>query len=326
MSRSPWTMAGLCVLLFAAAAFAQDMGSDWTLNGFVDASYFLDANTSSSTFGLDQVEVDIIRETDQGIVLRTDLETQGDQIGDVEQGFLLYRPAFINGLDILFGKFNAPMGFEALDAPDMYQYSHSLLFNQLPTNFTGLELGYSINETMSILAWVTNGWDVNYDNNEVRSFGGRTNASFGALSLGLSGVTGLEDNDQLFPTSLADLDLSFTGMENLLIGGELLYGKRSSRSVSSNKTEWKGAMVMGNYQVNEWLAATLRFDMLTTRITGTDASQNSITFAPLFTLGDGMGALIEYRLFNSDRDIYSDSNGNPTGMSQQIAFEMTYTF
>ena len=67
-----------------------------------------------------------------------------------EQGYVTRSRAGSQDLEgnypiLTFGKFNAPIGFELLDAPDMYQYSHSLVFSRgLPTNLTGAMLAMDL--------------------------------------------------------------------------------------------------------------------------------------------------------------------------------------
>ena len=122
-------------IFFTPFLSAEEDKTDKTLNisGFVDASYS-DADFSAGTFRLDQVEIDITKKLSNKLSLRADIyylaSTSAltfDSI--IEQGYLTYTLFVGNGLNISVGKFNAPIGFELLDPIDMYQFSHSLVFD-----------------------------------------------------------------------------------------------------------------------------------------------------------------------------------------------------
>lgn len=327
----------LCTLLMFTAASAQD---GWELSGFADAAYTVDFASKANQFSFDQAEIDITRSVDDYLVLRIDLESNGQNIGTVEQGFMLFHPEQIENLAVLFGKFNAPMGFEALDAPDMYQYSHSLLFDYgLPTNLTGVRLDYVLSEQLSMMAWVVNDWDANAENNEVKTYGARFNFEAETFNVGASAILGLLDAAQNTNRTVFDVDAAFTGIDNLLVGGEFNMGTISFDIPNVDNSTWMGIMVMGNYTINDWLGFTLRYDMFMDNEdyvfgyglmdgsgNAVGVTRSSLTLAPLFTLGDGMGALIEYRMDMANEDVFFDADGKPAGSNSMLAFEMTYTF
>lgn len=97
------------------------------ISGFVDTSYVYDDNAESNTFSLDQIELDIEKTISDATSLRTDLnfvngdEEDGLTVDEImEQGYVTFGCPILNGTKFTFGKFNAPIGFELLDAPDMY--------------------------------------------------------------------------------------------------------------------------------------------------------------------------------------------------------------
>ncbi len=143
--------------------------TDLMISGFIDASYS-DAEYDVSSFGIDQVEIDLEKKLSDKLSLRADLEyvkgVNGTFDNIIEQGYVTYALDVANGVDITIGKFNAPIGFELLDAPDMYQFSHALVFDHgLPTNLVGVMGGYAFNDQVDVALYVVNGWDNNADNN-----------------------------------------------------------------------------------------------------------------------------------------------------------------
>ncbi len=330
----------LIALLVAVSAVGFAYAGDGMLDvsGFVDASYFGNMNNNSNEFGLDQVEVDLGKTLEEGIALRADIEwvkDGNDWAIDLEQGYLEYRFDFLPTVGFTFGKFNAPIGFELLDAPDMYQFSHSLVFdNCLPTNLTGLMINTNLGYNLDLAAYATNGWDENTETNEVKTYGGRLGYTHCDLfTVGASAILGSFDADQTLSRTVIDIDLGVTPVENLLIGAE--YNMGSIDVKDGDTFNWTGFMVMAHYDLNDWFGFTARFDsvddsdsqlFLNDLGVGLGETRTSLTFAPTFVLGDGIGALIEYRMDSSDQEVFTDSDNEPSKNESVIAFEMTYTF
>jgi hypothetical protein len=346
---------------------AQSCNSNGTcISGFVDASYGGNLDESLDSFGFDQAEVDIARCFGKHGYMQVDLEwvnDGGEWTAGAEQGFLVYKTGCKHDLAFTMGKFNAPIGFELLDAPDMYQYSHALVFDHgLPTNLTGAMVTLSPAEGVDVAAYFVNGWD-----NDVRhvkgpkTFGGRLAYTMGDLfTIGFSGITGrqtdtwMEENPivhtftdssgtdmeiivpgeiEISATSdrtVIDIDVTYTPMADLLIGGEFNMGTVTVVGTET-ESEWKGIMGMGHYDFTPLLGLTVRYDWFDDpdnhAFDGTVAeSRTAITIAPTFALGDGMGALIEFRLDSSSEEVFTDSDGVAKSSTSSVALEMTYSF
>ena len=94
---------GLALIVFTLsisygkANAAEALGFD--VSGFVDASYFVDDNADSNTFGLDQVEIDIEKEIKDWASVRLDLQhcPSGSQASCAGSGGRrLYRTGLFN--------------------------------------------------------------------------------------------------------------------------------------------------------------------------------------------------------------------------------------
>ncbi len=309
--------------------------NEFNITGFVDASYFLESQTGHGSFGLDQVEIDVERTIGDIGSLRFDVEWVSDGAGgfdpDVEQGYVTYSPEFVGGNTFTFGKFNAPIGFELLDAPDMFQYSHALVFDYgLPTNLTGLMFSTGCN-TFDFSGYICNGWDVNVDPDNDKSIGGRLGVAISdAGGIGFSAIHGTETTDDLSTTKLTvfDIDLAYDPKENWTMGGEINFG---SNDLGEETATWWGFLVMSHWDFSSIVGTTIRFDYFDdqdhSRLGGTEAEvRTAFALAPTFVLGDGMGALIEFRLDSSDQEVFTEKNGDPSKTAIAMAFEMTYTF
>ena len=368
LRRFPVWLAVLLLATFPAAA--QEKSGDGTdpggdsavsglveISGFVDASYTYNSLDDSNTFGLDQVEIDLSRNLGDIGSLRADLEWVSDGEGgftlDAEQGYVTLDLGL--GRDegnypiLTFGKFNAPIGFELLDAPDMYQYSHSLVFSRgLPTNLTGAMLAMDLGDGIDVVVHLTNGWDQNVDTNTNKMFGGR----FGyrhedVVGIGFSAMHGDEEvtvlnssvENPVSNLTVYDIDLTLTPAPGLIIGGEYNYGKRELDFWDS-ETKWNGYMVMAHYSLTDVMGLTGRYDYFNTStrtVTSSapglihtfesDKTHQALTIAPTFALTDGLGFLMELRRDFADAAIFGDPDeGEQEKSMVNFAFEMTYSF
>ncbi|MFQ5736647.1 MAG: outer membrane beta-barrel protein [Thermodesulfobacteriota bacterium] len=333
--------AGFAVLLGAAAftpvAMAGDVDTAFKINGFVDASYS-DADSGDGTFSLDQVEIDVQKKINGKLGVRADINYLSTGVSTfdelVEQGYVTYDLAVGNGATFTFGKFNAPIGFELLDPVDMYQFSHSLVFdNGLPTNLTGVMGSYAFTDMFDASVYVVNGWDNNADNNAGKTVGGRLGITpVSGVNLGLSVISGTMETTATTGDrrTVFDADLTVTLVERLTVGAELNIGneERASLAVSGEDAKWTSYLVMAHYDFTDWLGLTARYDYFDDR-GGTRLGnsmrerEKSYTVAPTVALGDGAGLLAEYRRDESSENVYGTV---PDDTKDTFAVEFTYSF
>ena len=351
----------LVVLMIAAFPASAQENADPAvsglveISGFVDASYTFNNLDDSNTFGLDQVEVDLSRNLGDIGSLRADLEWVSDGEGgftlDAEQGYVTLDLGMGRGEGnyptLTFGKFNAPIGFELLDAPDMYQYSHALVFdNGLPTNLTGAMLSMDLGGGIDVVVHLSNGWDQNVDTNTDKMIGGRLGYSHEEMGgIGFSAMRG-DEKGLVGNLTVYDVDLTLTPAPKLLIGGEYNYGKTDLNEVNVENS-WNGYMVMAHYNLTDVMGLTGRYDRFTweyspidfTRIAARrsgaqdhppdnlEVTQQALTIAPTFALTDGLGFLMELRRDFSDDELFGDPGSGKREKSMvNFAFEMTYSF
>ena len=324
------------------------------ISGFVDASYTYSNLDDANTFGLDQVEIDLSKNLGGIGTLRADLEWVSNGEGgftlDAEQGYVTLDLGLGRGEGIYptltFGKFNAPIGFELLDAPDMYQYSHSLIFsNGLPTNLTGAMLAMDLGGGIDVVVHLTNGWDQNVDANTNKMIGGRLGYSHEELGgIGFSAMRG-DHVDPLTPwgsqlvsnLTVYDIDLTLTPAPGLIIGGEYNNSKRQPKQSPDHDLNWNGYMVMGHYRLTDVMGLTGRYEYVNTSTTiplrqggrgnVLSQTQQALTIAPTFALADGLGFLMELRRDFSDDKMFRDpETGDAEKSMVNFAFEMTYSF
>jgi Putative beta-barrel porin-2, OmpL-like. bbp2 len=140
----------------------------------------------ANTFSLDVAELTVERAptSPHDVGVRIDIATgetiprvaaaNGSSAGpfDLQQAYLYY--VMENGLRLDLGKFVTPAGIEVIEGYDGYNdlYSHSFSFLYGPFTHTGVKLSYAM-KTLTIAAYLVNGWDVLIDNNTDPSFIGQ---------------------------------------------------------------------------------------------------------------------------------------------------------
>ncbi len=319
----------LAMLLMAASAPAQDTA----MTGFVDASYFENLANRAGEFGLDQAELDVDHQASEKTLLRADLEwvkVGDDFVAQVEQAFLQYTCSA--DWTFTFGRFNAPIGFEKLDPDEMYQYSHSLVFDYgLPVNLTGAMIGKTLGERFDVVGYGVNGWDINAESNKIKTWGGRLGYTGDISGAGVSVIGGKEGGGgaQEFNRTVFDADLGCTP-DGWVFGADINHGKVTRGGADAT---WSGFLVMAHHDFTDRMGLTVRADYFDDqdgyvfgKVGGEAQTRSALTIAPTFVLDDGFGALIELRVDKSDQNAFADSDGKPTDMSTSVAFEMTYGF
>ena len=303
------------VLLFSSLVKPQ---TNLVISGFVDGSMAIPVDDGDMGFSFDGLEIDLEKELATGVALRADIDfaepfipmTEADDVvfgANVEQAYVIFTPLKIGdgGPTVTFGKFNAPIGYELLDAPDMYQFSHSLVFDYaLPTNLSGISVAHDVGAGLDVVAYLANGWDVNAPDSSM-IFGGRLGyTGIDGLAAGVSGIQ--DDSGDNF---VIDIDAAVTMVPNLTLGFEFNTGHKDD--AGDGITGW---LVMGNYSFGNF-AITLRQDAW--------GAAGSTTISPSMGIAEGAGVLFEYRL---DTGTFDDDGVYTKGKNTSAAIEFTFTF
>jgi hypothetical protein len=304
------------------------------LTGFIDASYLNNLESSKSTFGFNQAEVDIQRPIEQIGEFRIDLEMTNGQSDEfdytAEQGYIMLSPSTFGQSKFVFGKFNAPIGFEGADPVDLFQSSYGLIAeNCLPGNLTGLMISSQLGSAMGLSLHVSNGWDNNFDSNNKKTVGGQFNYALGEkINFALAAIRGADSDSSEDMLSVYDFNLGFNPVKNLLIGGEINFGEQTG---SGQTGQWRGALLMSHVGISDHFGVTGRYDYLQDRdgiCFGNDLNETrqAVTFAATYNAGNGLASVAEYRFDLSDYNVFESNGDQLSKHSSNLTFEMIYEF
>ena len=323
------------VLLTALPVAAEEESADLNVSGFIDTHYGKllksgdgEATNNSGGFFLDAVVVYLDKPLGEKYRVFADLGFYNDGGASVDQAFAEGR--FLDDqLTFTFGKFDAPIGFELVDAPDMYQFSHSIVYdNLIPGYHTGLMANFAPNDWFSVIAYVTNGIDTDFEDNKEKAIGGRLGVSFEKFGGGVSFVRANTTNDadggynEDASTQIIDVDLAATPVENLTLGGE--FNLNTEDDGTSDRTAM-GILAMAHYDFithdTYTLGCTLRGGYIDWDADN-DMTQTELT-AALTGVLDPAGAtfVLEYRMDDVD---YKDAPDDTD--THAIALEWVFLF
>jgi len=203
------------------------------------------------------------------------------------------------GPEIVFGKFDSPMGIERDDAPLNYQATESFNFTfGRPVKFTGVQLHQAFSEHFEGWAILANGWDQDPDNNKGKTFG-----AYGmwipksGLHIGLGEILGPESDGSEGGTrkeTIATFQLQ--PASNIVIGAEGNYGTEPFVA-SESSSEWYGGLAFIHYRFPKQFAVTLRYESFRDRDgarTGVPQTLSSFTISPQYIFSRGFYGIFRY--------------------------------
>ncbi|MDC1005285.1 hypothetical protein OAQ34_06650 [Opitutales bacterium] len=323
-------LATLVAFGLVGSASAIEINENLSINGFIDTSWNdLGVKNSNDVqnLGLDEIELNFLFNVGNvsGAIHIDDYDNGApyaeDGDIDVEQAHFTY--GLENGLSFTIGKYGSQLGFEREDPSGLYTYSRAY-GNAGVANITGTS-NFNLG---NVDAYVFEGAAVSY-NGEL-------------FSLNLSFHNGPDSNLESDDLD-TELSFSYTGIENLVLGGGFYFDNQGNSAAATIETDYvnvhaayqtgkfliaaeyteadqDGAtndkldayMFLADYAVSDKLAVAFR---LSDNEVSATQNYDKMTIAPRYAITDSLGAVVEY----SDIEVGAvDAN--------LLAVELTYTF
>jgi hypothetical protein len=328
-------LATLVAFGLVGSASAIEINENLSINGFIDTSWN-DRETDSTLtedqkLGLDEIELNFLFNVGNvsGAIHIDDHDNNtadgyaDDGDIDIEQAHFTY--GLENGVSFTIGKYGSKLGFEREDPSGTYTYSRA--YQDSVNAGSAFNLG-------NVDAYVYEGAAVSYSG-EVFSIN---------LSFHNDGDSNLENDDLN-----TELSFSYTGIENLVIGGGFLFDNKGNDDstetdmvnvhaayqtgkflvaveyteadrdgdTAADNDKLDGYMFLADYAVSDKLAVALRVSANEIRgaTPALGLDHDKLTIAPRYAITDSLGAVIEF----SDIDV-GEKDAN------LVAVELTYTF
>ena len=324
-------LATLVAFGLVGSASAVEINENLSINGFIDASWS-DLDTEKATggindnqsLGLDEIELNFLFNVGNvsGAIHIDDYDnTAGypeDESIDIEQAHFTYT--LENGVSITMGKYGSKLGFEREDPAGLFTYSRA--YGDNASSGSAFNAG-------NVDAYVYEGVVVGYTGD--------------VISLNLSFHNGGDSNIESDDLD-TELSFSYTGVENLVLGGGFLFDNEGSdvsterdmvnvhaayttgkflfaaeyseidvdggTGVDDDKLD--AYMFLADYTVSDKMAVALRLS--SNEVTST-LDYDKLTIAPRYSITESLGAILEF----SDIDIGTED-------ANLVAVELTYTF
>lgn len=316
------------------------------------------ANADHFRFVVDQVELDLAKTFGENIRLRADLDmrdlanTTSRAAGaalDVEQAYVTANLAAGNGIELLIGKFNAPVGVESVDRNANWFISYASPYRYMtPTNVTGAKLYYAFSDLIDLhFAIVNNLNGGGFANSAMPSALFRLGFNWGEednkSTLGLSGgvgpelgpVTGVSHNAHW--DFFGDLDAIVALSDTVTMSAEGIY-RQTDNSVAASVNQKAISASLGlKYQASDVWDVDFRgaYHWEINPDTGIGASTTGTNFAGAGTEGtiysgtvgagyaiaDGAKMKLEYRF-----DFLQTAGATANSDYHSLMAEFAYTF
>jgi hypothetical protein len=263
-----------------------------SINGYLDMGYsnlsgtgaFISTipnrvfDTQPNSFNLHQAAITLAKQPKEGfgglvnLTLGQDAKViqsfgaQSTSNFDVTQAFMQYATG---PLTVITGKFVTSAGAEVINSTSNANYSHSILFGYaIPFAHTGLRATYAMNDQLSLIAGLNNGWDQVQDANKQKTV--ELGASYmpnKTFMLTAVDYSGKEQVSSFTDTvggqrNLLDIVVTLNTTEQLTF--VLNYDNGTQENVTSLvdggliKAKWSGVAGYANYQMNDQWMVSLR--------------------------------------------------------------------
>jgi hypothetical protein len=199
------------------------------------------------------------------------------------------------GLSLTGGAFNAPIGFEAQDAPDMLQTTNGQLFFLVPSNLAGFMVSGGT-EPITVDLYFANEWRLNQaEENSLGALVTLTPIEMASLAVGyITSPEGAGDEDVI--DVVATGTISPMDMVDLLLAGEFLTDENNTAfAVVANVTHNTPTYPHG---------LTVRFDSVdcdtASAYCGGEATPTTLTVAANVALADNLSTVLEWNTVDPD--------------------------
>lgn len=294
---------------FVDIVFTLSDGTDENLNA-------ANESTIDKKFGASG-ELDLESDLNPRTKLRLDLDlSTGDDSAVFEQARLDY--AINQNMGLKAGIFNNNLGFEKEDAPDMYQTSHSQLWdiwNEQTAlngnNLAGVEFSANV-AIVTLTAGLVN--DLNHTDEEISFKFAADIQAMDSMNITVGLITADEGvaGDAKAGTII---DGAITWKwNNLMVGGEVM---------SADEIYDLGVQATANYAFTDFMSGTARFDYVDYEANFDKST--SLTIGALFTVSKNLYANAEIRSMQNDDDAGVNTRSK-VGDGTMVQLEMVGTF
>ena len=330
-----------------------------SVNGYIDAGYtHADRNleggpgvstrvfdSQNNSFALHQFGLSVAKLPKQGfgglvnVTVGSDAQVihsfpeanAGSSMFDVTQAYAQYAEG---PLALIAGKFATLHGTEVIWSPSNNNISRSILFGAIPFTHTGVRGTWALNDRVSLIAGVNNGWDQLTDRNRDKTVElGATLNPIKPLNISVSAYSGKEPAGTGNGTRTSvNATASYNITDLLSVGGELLNVSQDvpAGGGATTKQKYTGAAGYASFMFTPKLRGALRVEQFDDKdglrfgVTGTKYRELTATGA--YLAADNFEARAEVRRDQANNAVFADFSGAASKTLTTIALQGLYKF
>lgn len=297
------------------------------------------AKTPDSGFG-GLVDLTAGKDADTIAAYGTINKTKGPANGanhyfDVTQAYVHFGAA---PLTIIAGKYVTLAGAEVIKSAADVNYSRSILFGYaIPFTHTGVRATWKLNDAVSLIGGVNQGWDAVTDPNSDKTaevgvtFAPAKEVSISAVYYGGKELlSNYPKSDVNAMRNLVDVVATLTLSEQLTLVGNYDYGTQDKAGSRGGKAKWQGFAGYVNYQLADQWRVSVRgeyFDDQDGYRTGVVQKWKEGTVTIAYMPIKALEIRAEFRADKSDRNAFLKSDGvTATDSQRSYGIELLYKF
>ena len=255
----------------------------------------------------------------------------GSSMFDVTQAYGQYADG---ALTLIAGKFATLHGTEVIWSPSNNNISRSILFGAVPFTHTGVRGTWALNDRVSLIAGVNNGWDQLTDLNRSKTIElGATLNPIKPLNISVSAYSGKEPAGGGNGTRTSINAVASYNITDLLsVGGELLNVTQDvpvGGGTSSRK--YTGAAGYASFMFTPKVRGSLRIEQFDDKdgirfLTVTGTKYRELTATGAYLPADNFEARAEVRRDQANNSVFNDFSGVASKTLTTIALQGLYKF
>jgi len=284
-----------------------------TVSGFAVGQFAWDREQAANSALASKLALSLFRPWSDNLYLFGQLTTHVEE-GDsgtttteieVDNLIVSWTPPGLSALNVSFGRFDAPLGFERDDEPLNLIPTNSFNFELArPAKLTGLVARYTLSPRVSTALIAANGWGAEIDNNSGKTGGLRLEVlPSEGVAVGVTGLYGPEDAaTNANPRTLVTGDLTVQRGAHLIVGAEVNRGRQRAGGGGAVAT-WTGGAVTAFWRLGRSTGLSVRGEVLDDPdgfTTGTPQTLRSLTISPWYfyrEAQEGVFSAIEHTSF-----------------------------
>lgn len=330
-----------------------------SINGYVDVAYsrlsgtgmFTSGtpnrvfDTERNSFSLHQAAITVAKQPKEGFgglvnltmgrdarIIKSYDQNSGTSDFDVTQAFVQNATG---PLTVIAGKFVTLAGAEVINSTANSNYSRSILFGYaIPFAHTGVRATYAMNDKLSLIAGVNNGWDQVKDANSQKTVElGVSIVPSKMFALAAVAYSGREQYSSFTDAvegqrTLLDVVATLNATDQLTF--VLNYDNATQKNdLTLVDAKWSGVAGYANYKMNDRWGVSLRAEQLDDKNayrTGVVQKWKETTLTLAYMPTTSVQLRAEVRADKSDMASFVDSDGTAKKSQNSMGLEAIYKF